>query len=114
MVFGNCIRRVRRDGRDNQGVAFPSTDEFFHIGHPLFIRLVVGDWEIDQRFAEHAPHARFKGLVSDRIFKVIHIAVGGGAAPNHFCQTQARAHAHEFFVYVFGFGRKNVFSKPLL
>ena len=84
MIFRNCVGRVRRYRRDDQGIAFPVANELFDIRHRFCIRLVVGNRKIDHRLAQDAAHSGFGRFISDRVFEVIHIAVGSRAAANHF------------------------------
>ena len=114
VIFGNGVRRMRRNRRNDKRIPFPVRDKLFYVSHRFRVRLIIGDRKIDDSFAEDAAHSGFECLIGDRIFEVIHVAVGRGAAANHFRQAQTRADAHKVFGDVFGFRREDVFGQPLL
>ena len=90
------------------------THVLFHISHRFSVCFVVRNRKIDDCLAEHASHAGLESFIGNRIFEIIHIAVGRCAAANHFRQAQTRADADKVFGDVLGFGRKNIFREPLL
>ncbi len=84
MLLRNRVRRVRRDRWNNQFMPFPACDKLLNIRHRLGIALVVSNWKVDDGFTQHATNTRFRRLIGDRVFEVIHVAVGRGATANHF------------------------------
>src|SRR5690606_17865289 len=84
------------------------------IGEGLVGSLVVSDRKLYDRLAKNAANAGFLRLLGDRILEVIHIAVGRRSAADHLCEAEARADADEFFIYVLGLGREDVFRQPLV
>ena len=114
MIFGDRVRRVRRDSGRDERIAFPLLDEPFCVSHRIRPSLIVSDGKVYDRLAEHAAHASLHRLVRDGILEVVHIAVGGRAAANHFGESEPCADAHELFGNILRFSREDVFRQPLL
>ncbi len=114
MIFRNRVRRVRRNRGNDQLVTFPTSDKLLDVRHAFRVCLIVGDWKIDDRLAEHTANACFRSFVGDRVFEVIHVAVGRRATANHFGQSEARPDANKLFRDVLCFRRKDVLRQPLL
>src|ERR1043166_6552575 len=105
---------MRGNRRHDQSISLPLFYKALYVDQTCFVRLVVSYGKIKQRFAQNAAHSCFERLVGNRVFEIIHVAVGRCAAANHFGQSEPRSHAHKILGDIFGFGRKDVSGKPLL
>ena len=105
---------MRRNGGGNQLVSLPVLDKLFDVGHALRMRLVVGDRKVDERLAKHSAQAGSRCLLCNRIFEVVHVAVGRRATADHFRESESRARTDEFLSDVFCFSGKDVFRQPVL
>ena len=104
---------MRRDGRDDQRVAFPLVRELLDVLHAFVPGFIVGRGKIEQRLAEHGTHSGFRRLFGNGVLEVIHIHERRRAAFDHLQTAELGPPAHKLFIDVFGFSRKDVFLQPL-
>src|SRR5687768_15880891 len=105
---------MRRDGWNNKVVPFPAAHKLLDISHPFGIRLVIRNRKIDDRFTKNTAHTSLCSLIGDRVFEVVHVAIGGRTTTNHLRETEPRANAHKLLRHIFRFRRKDVLRQPLL
>src|SRR6185369_12161697 len=72
------------------------------------------DGKVDDGFAKHTTNTRFRSLIRDRVFEVIHVTVGRRPPANHLRQTKTSTDTHKLFRDVLRFSRKDVLRQPLL
>ena len=108
------VRSVRCGGRNDQRIVLPLGNELFGVGECRLWRFIVRDRKSDDRLAQHPAHAGLFGLVGDRVFKVIHVAVRRRPATDHLGHPETRAGPDKLFVNVLGLGRKDEFCKPVV
>src|SRR5262245_57761335 len=89
-------------------------DKLLNVSHSFGIRLVISDGKVDDGLTEETTNTRFRSIISDRIFEVIHVAVGRRPTANHLSQTETSADPHKLFRNVLGFSREDVLRQPLL
>src|SRR3984893_10421904 len=114
VLFRNGIGSVWSYRWSDKFVAFPFLNKSFDISHCLGIGFVVRNGKIDYRLPQNPSYTSFGCFISDGVFEVVHIAVGGSPAANHFRQSQSRSRANEFLGNVFRFRWKDKLCQPVL
>ena len=112
--FRERIDGMRPDGGGDEWVTLPMVDEFLRVVEGLLRRFVVWSGKIDDSFGEHAAHSGFFCHARNGIFEIVHIAIGGRSAAQHFEKTQPRSPNHKILCDVARFGRENIFLEPLV
>src|SRR6185503_2285113 len=51
VFFRNCVGGMRSNRRDYQLVSLPSLNKLLDVSHGVGIRLVIGNWKVDDSFA---------------------------------------------------------------
>ena len=102
------------DGGRDEWISFPVVDEFLRVVEGLLRRLIVRSGKIDDRFGEHASHAGFLRDPRYGIFEIVHVAIGGRSATQHFEKTQPSGPDDKILGHVSRFGRKNIFVEPFV
>ncbi len=90
------VRRVRRNGGDDERMPLPFFDEFARVRNRIFVCRRVRRGIFHDGLPAHSAHARLGGGLCDVVFEEIHVVEGCHAAADLFCAGDERAEAHEF------------------
>src|ERR1700756_4169540 len=105
---------MRPDGGDAERVTFPVVEKLLCVVERLLCGFIVGCGKIDDRFGEYAPHSGFFRNACDGVFEIVHVAIRGCSAAQHFEKTQPRGPDDKILGDVTRFGGKNVLVEPLV
>ena len=113
-LLGAGVDRVWRDGGVDQRIALPLFQEFLSVGEHLGFALVVGRGKVNERFTQHAAHARGFGFLGHCVFEVVHVGESRHTPANLFRRRKARSPTDKFFVHVLLLGGEDVFVEPII
>ena len=95
-LWRSGVRRVRRNRRDNEGMAFPFLDEFTRHRQRILVGCRVWSGVFHDGLSADRAHARISCGLGNRIFEKIHIVECSHAAADLFGAGQQCAKPHEF------------------
>jgi len=112
--LGTGIWGMYTNGRVNDRVSLPFSDQSFTSGKTFVYRLKARCCKVDHRFSHNSPDTGIFSLLGYDIFEKIHVVETGRTRFDHFDKSQPGSDSDIFRSHQPGFCRKDVSGKPFM
>ncbi len=106
------VRRVRRDGGDDQLVPAPSRDEITRAIERVLVAEGVGRRKFQHRLRAQRPQSGRRRRFGHRLFEVVHVREAGGPRADHLRAGEPRAERDELRPHELALHRHHVAHQP--
>ncbi len=103
---------MRRDGRNDQGVVFPSPDEIPRLGERILVRFGIGRGVLHDGLATHRAEARPGRCLGHVFLKIVHVIEGGHAASDQLGAGNRGSQLDELRRHVLALNGHHVAHQP--
>jgi hypothetical protein len=111
-LLGARVRRMRRHGRNDQGMRLPSRNEVARSRQRVFEAAGIGRGELQHRLTAQGAHACRRRGRRHRFLEVVHVGEAGCARSDHLRAGEAGAELDEVGTDELALDRHHVTEEP--